>query len=442
MGMFQNLTGFRDFYPDQCQLRNNLFNNWRRVSFTANFREYDVPSLESLDLYREKSGEEILSQIYHFMDKGGRAVAMRPEITPSVARMVGAKANALKKPIKWFSIGECFRYERPQKGRLRSFYQFNADIFGEESILADVELINLLINSLKIFGLTSVDFRVRLSDRIMWALLLELLGVDPNQTKDVLVLIDKYDRITDQDWELKTTQLFGAEKAMVFRSSLKEWLNLSNLADLKKFWQRYQLEDSLCKKVFQRLDEWSHLLEALKTMGVSDFIELDFTIVRGLAYYTGFVFEAFDRNQKSRALAGGGRYDHLVAKLGGPEIPATGFAVGDVTLQEFLKSKNLLPTFCQSLDVYVVVDGYEMLHNALSGISTLRSQGISVDYPLKPISLGKQFKIAHSSGANWIVVYGEREWGMGEVTLKDLSNGMESVVSPRVALESIVSKHT
>ena len=439
--MFKSLSGFRDFYPDQCQLRNYLFDKWKFASTVANFFEYDVPCLESLDLYQEKSGEEILSQIYHFKDKGGRPVAMRPEITPSVARMVATKANALKKPIKWFNIGECFRYERPQRGRLRSFYQFNADIFGENSFLADVELINLLINSLKIFGLTESDFRIRLSDRKMWAFLLDLIGVNSDQTKEVLSLIDKYERITNKDWENKTNQLLGSDKANGFRNTIKEWLCLKSFSELEQFWQGYKFDNNLQQGLEKRLEEWNSLLKALKALGVSDFVELDFTIVRGLAYYTGFVFEAFDCENKSRALAGGGRYDHLVAKLGGPEIPATGFAVGDVTLKDFLESKNLIPNTLQGPYVYVVIDSHKMLDNALSGVSILRSLGVSVDYPLKKISLGKQFKIAHSSGAIWMIIYGEREWRTHKITLKNLKNGVESLVSPEVAFESILSKH-
>lgn len=439
--MFKNLTGFRDFYPEQCQLRNYLFQKWRQVAVTTNFREYDAPSLESLDLYREKSGEEILSQLYYFEDKGGRTVGLRPEITPSVARMVGSRANTLKKPIKWYNIGECFRYERPQKGRLRSFYQFNADIFGESSIYADVELISLLIHSLKIFGLSERDFRIRLSDRNMWGLLLNAIGIDSNKTKEVLALVDKYEKLTEKDWEQKTNLLLGTEKALSFRNTLKEWLALKTVVDLEQFWRCSHLSNSLQKEVSKRLEDWHNLVEALNHLGVGEFLELDFTIVRGLAYYTGFVFEAFDYEQKSRALAGGGRYDQLVTKLGGPDIPATGFAVGDVTLQDFLGSKNLLPSYFQHPDVYVVIDGDKMLPNALLGISSLRSKGISVEYSFKKISLTKQFKGANSCGANWVLIYGAKEWIEGKVTLKNTSSARQNVVIPNIAFDYIASRN-
>lgn len=334
---FDSLPGFRDFYPEFCFHRNHIFEHWRNVARTFNFLEYDAPVLEPLELYIEKSGEEIVSQLFNFKDRGGRSVALRPEMTPSLARLIGAKGNSLKRPIKWFNIGENYRYERPQKGRLRAFYQFNADIFGEEGPAADAELISLLTQLLQSFGLNSNDFKLRLSDRDLWLLILAAEGLDEASSATVLAIIDKLDRRERRKTVDKLTIIMG-DSAEGFLTRIEQVIKIRVFEELRTYILDMPLEGALLKKARERIDDWEQLLRLIESAGAGEFIQIDLGIVRGLAYYTGFVFEAFEVSGEGRALAGGGRYDSLVKKLGGPDIPAVGFAMGDVTVANLLLS--------------------------------------------------------------------------------------------------------
>ncbi|MEC8777722.1 MAG: ATP phosphoribosyltransferase regulatory subunit, partial [Verrucomicrobiota bacterium] len=345
--MFETLPGFRDFPPEECSRRNHLFRVFRTVARAFDFKEYDAPVLEPLDLYVEKSGEEIVGQLFHFEDKGERRVALRPELTPTLARMVAARANSLPKPIKWFNVGEHFRYERPQKGRGRSFYQFNADLLGEDDVGADAELIALLVAIFETLGLGQKDFRIRLSDRLTWVCLLENLGVSESARPAVLDAIDKSERRKEE----QTKE--ALEKAMPGKGTelAQEIARIKKIDSLEELSERMQN----CEGKDNHLDRWKRMLDLLEAHGALPFVIIDLSIVRGLAYYTGFVYEAFEASGEGRALAGGGRYDRLLKKLSGNvDLPACGFAIGDMTLSDCLSAKGLTPQYVTAPDLYLI----------------------------------------------------------------------------------------
>src|SRR5882724_5101227 len=372
----QPLTGFRDFLPAACAERNYIFAKWREVAGRYGFVEFDGPVLEELDLYKKKSGDEIVRQLYEFVDKGERAVALRPEMTPTLARIVAAEHRQFRKPLKWFSIPQVFRYERPQRGRLREHFQLNCDIIGEESPEADAELIALVIDVVRAFGFTSKDFVVRISDRQFWTELLKLEKVPPDRWEEMLQTIDKSEREPRE----KTGEQLGKLAGPVFEIFEKggESVKLNNI------------------------------MENLRLRGLADFAKIDVRIVRGLAYYTGIVFEVFDRAGKFRAIAGGGRYDNLIAQLsdGAVSMPALGFAMGDVVLGELInetahvrqKLENAIAN-SRKIDIYVVIAKEQCRADALGRIQQLRDRGYRVDYPLASEKVGKQFKTAEQLGA-------------------------------------------
>lgn len=427
--MFNTLPGFREFYPEDCAVRNHFFRVWRQAARAFGFLEYDAPVLEPTELYIEKSGAEIVGQLFNFTDKGGREVSLRPEMTPSLARLVGARANGLKRPVKWFSIGENYRYERQQKGRLRAFYQFNADILGEEGVGADAECIGLAVHTLRAFGLNPEDVRVRLSDRTLWLLFLESLGVSPAAAPAVLTVVDKAERMpVDKLLALLKTELEKNNSALDAVSLLESMEKFRALQSLDAI--EATLAGSAQTALQERLQAWRSLLGKLQAMGLGDYVQVDMGIVRGLAYYTGFVFEVFQADGEGRALAGGGRYDHLVQKLGGPDMPAVGFAMGDVTLRNLLEEKNRLPQYVQAVDVFMVVTDELSLECAVEDAARLRAQNIAVEYPLKSAgNFAKQIKAAGNSGARLAVIYGDDLESRGEVRVRDLRSREESAVN-------------
>jgi histidyl-tRNA synthetase len=398
----QSLPGFRDFAPKDCAARNYIFDRWREVARRYGFVEYDGPLLEDLDLYKKKSGEEIVKQLYDFTDKGGRTVALRPEMTPTLARMIAATHREYKKPIKWFCLPQMFRYERPQRGRLREHYQFNADIIGEESLAADVELIALCVDILRAFGFTAEDVVVRISDREFWIDFLRAQNVPEEQWQEMLQAIDKSEREPRE----KTATRLGALAEPAFK-----------------------ILDGEGKS-----EKLERLLAALRDRGLAEFVKIDLGIVRGLAYYSGVVFEAFDRGGKLRALAGGGRYDDLIQQLsdGAVSLPALGFAMGDVVLAELIAESPVARTKMeesiaaqQNLEIYVVIAKEERRQDALAQIHALRDQNYHVDYPLTPAKVGKQFQTAEQLGARLAILFGD-EWP--QLKLKDLRTGDQSLV--------------
>lgn len=423
MGTFQTLPGFREFYPEDFARRNHLFRLWRQAATTFGFAEYDAPVLEPLELYRAKSGEEIEAQLFSFTDKGGREVALRPEMTPTVCRLVGERASTLKRPIKWFNVGEFYRYERMQKGRGRCFSQFNADIFGEPGPEAEIELIALLIQCFCAFGLSAQDFQVRLSDRNLWFYYLEALGMDEPRICAMLGAIDKFEKMGDEAFKAY------ADKFGPLGADLKEkilgFLTIKSLSALEE-----ALGGSVrSEKLTSRLADWRKLLDGLTAMGLEAFIKVDLGVVRGLAYYTGFVFEAFDSKGELRALAGGGRYDDLVGKLGGQELPAAGFAIGDMTFALLLEQRSLMPTLVQSPDIYIVIGGEAERRAAFGDIQALRAAGFRIEYPFKDVAFGKQFKAAAESGARLALIYGSDELANGVVKFRDLRERSERDVA-------------
>ena len=437
---FQSLPGFREFYPDACARRNHIFNQWKRTARTFNFHEYDAPVLEPLELYTEKSGEEIVDQLFSFEDRGGRSVTLRAEMTPSIARLIGAKANSLKRPIKWYHVGEHYRYEKPQKGRLRAFYQFNADIFGEPGPGADAELIMLLVQTLCAFGLTENDFKIRLSDRDLWLLVLAAEGIAKSDFSTVLGVIDKLER-TDRIKTIEALAVVLGDQAEAFLGRVETLIAIRDFDTLTDFVSKLALEGDLAAEAQCRLENWKLLLGFLDSSGIGDFIRIDLGIVRGLAYYTGFVFEAFEASGQGRALAGGGRYNNLVQKLGGPKIDAVGFAMGDVTLSDLLESKSLLPDYAETLDFTAIIGGPEARKAALKDIYLLRSLGYCIDFPLKDQGFGKQFKDANLKGARFALIYGSDEIAKNVVKVRDFNSGAEQEFSrtmiPEVASELI-----
>ncbi|NDC74045.1 histidine--tRNA ligase [bacterium] len=430
MAQFQSLPGFREFYPDAFARRNHVFRHWRRAAHAYGFSEYDAPVLEPLDLYRAKSGDEIEAQLFSFTDKGGREVALRPEMTPTVCRLVGARANTLKRPIKWCSIGEFYRYERAQKGRERAFFQFNCDIFGEPGPEAEIELIGLLVQALAGFGLGPQDFYVRLSDRTLWLHYLASLGLDEAQAKSVLGAVDKYEKI-GYDAFKAYTEAHGP-LALETKVKILAFLKIKSLSALEAV-----LAPLGGDALAARLADWRKLMGGLSAMGLGEFVEVDFGVVRGLAYYTGFVFEAFDRKGELRAIAGGGRYDDLVEKLGGPALPAVGFAIGDVTMGLLLEQRGLMPAFGPNTEVYVVIGGEAERTAAFGDLALLRAAGYRVEYPLKDLAFGKQFKAAAESGAKLALIYGGDELAKGVVKLRDLTDRSEHEVPRASVVEAV-----
>ncbi len=405
----ERLPGFRDFYPEplpdpnawSADLRRHVFDAWRDTARRYGFREYDGPPLETLELYTAKSGAEIVGQLYNFTDKGGREVALRPEMTPTLARMAGAHDRQYRKPLKWFTIPQLFRYERQQKGRLREHFQFNADIIGEQSAAADAELMALLIDSLRALGLTRADFVLRLSSRNAWQEFCSRRCADPAQAYDFYQVIDKLEREAPAASESKLAALgFSLEEVRAFIAA------------------------------GQPTEELRRILDDLAARGLADFVKVDYGVIRGLAYYTGPVFETFDCRGEFRAIAGGGRYDNLVKLIsnGKVDLPALGFGMGDVVLTELLKSRGLAPKNVVRLDAFVLIEDESLRPDSLKLVQTLREAALAVDYPLAPAKSDKQFKRALEANAAHTVRLERSPEGGVAVRVKQLAERTERVV--------------
>jgi len=382
---FQALPGFRDFDPQKCAIRNYFFATWRKVAVRYGFVEYEVPTVESTELYLKKTGGELPTQLFRFVDQGQRDITLRPEITASLGRLAISTQRDYPKPLKWFEIGCCYRYEKPQKGRLREFYQFNADILGEQGSCADSELIALAIDCLLELGLQKEDVVVRVSDRKVWQDFAEAHNISAEQHPEFLAIIDKLERERPEQLQAKL-DVFGLQL-----SQLQEFISNPPLG---------------CSAAF------SELQSDLAARGMQDFIELDLTIVRGLAYYTGLVFEIFDRQKNLRAVAGGGRYDNLVNDLseGSLQLPATGFAMGDVVIRHLVEqcpqANALLQQFLAqgSCEVFVISEHAEQRAVMLGCVTELRRAGLRVDYALAGAKFNNQLKKAQKAGAAYVLV--------------------------------------
>jgi len=424
MPNFTALPGFRDFYPEDFAVRAHIVRAWREVARRYGFQEYDGPPLEPLDLYVEKSGPEIVQQLYNFTDKGGREVALRPEMTPTFARMVGARAGGLRKPVKWFSIPQLFRYERQQRGRLREHFQLNCDIVGEESVSTDAELVALSIDMLRALGLTADDFVARISDRRLLRALLVHAGVAEERLVVVYNIVDKLER---EPREVLARRL--VEEAQLDAAIAERVLEIFRHRDFSAVRATYGAVEGIAEEV-ARLSEFFATLEA---MGLGEYVRFDLSIVRGLAYYTGIVFELFDVRGELRAICGGGRYDRLLQQIAGVDLPALGFGMGDVVLRELLADRGLLPTTAQEVDYFVIAVTPAERDLMLGLVHRLRDAGHSVEYALKPQGVGKQFKNASAVGARRVLVLGPDEVAEGVAVLRDMRSGEER----RVPLDRI-----
>ena len=407
----ERLPGFRDFYPEplpnpdmwSADARQYIFDKWRNTAHRYGFREYDGPPLESLELFTTKSGEEIVGQLYNFKDKGERDVSLRPEMTPTLARMIGAHERAYKKPVKWFTIPQLFRYERPGKGRLREHFQFNADIIGERDPSAEAELISLLIDSLRCFGLTETDFLVRLSSRNAWHEYFVSHKGDPAKELDFYQAIDKLEREDPQTNEEKLSALgFSLIEVQAF-------INAGEPTAELKF-----------------------ILDNVSARGLGAYVKVDYGIIRGLAYYTGIVFEAFARKDQLRAIAGGGRYDNLVKLISGGKVdlPALGFGMGDVVLLELLKARGLLPKFAAALDAFCLIEDETLRPQSLKLIQDLRAAGLAVDYSFTPSKSDKQFKRAQELNVSHTIKLERTPSGELITRLKNLKTREERAIDP------------
>jgi histidyl-tRNA synthetase len=412
----QRLPGFRDFYPHEHAWQNYIFEGWRSCARSFGFVEYDGPTLEATDLYRKKSGEELKTQLFRFVDPGERDICLRPEMTPTLARLVAARERDFKKPIKWFSVAPFFRFEKPQKGRTREFFQVNCDLIGDSSAAADAELIALAVALLRVFGLTEKDFYIRLNDRTLWLDFIQKRGVPAERLNEFLAIIDKIEREEES---------VTARKLTGFNLTLDQVQTFLQTPD-------------------EAIPGFEALSQELRWRGVAEMVKLDLTIVRGLDYYTGLVFEIFDRQRQNRALGGGGRYDNLISVIsdGDVDLPAAGFAIGDVVLQNLLQElphtrkraeETLAKNRCRA---FVIIADEARRPEALKLVSWLRESQIVTDFSLQPIKVAKQFQVAESIGAQFAVVVGQ-EWP--QVKLKNLQQREETTVSTEALLSLLKS---
>src|SRR5919198_1657474 len=407
------LPGFRDFYPDDFAQRAYITRIWRAVARRYAFVEYDGPPLESLELYTKKSGEEIVGQLYNFVDKGGREVALRPEMTPTLARMIAAKANAMRKPVRWFSIPQLFRYERQQRGRLREHFQLNMDVIGEPGPAADAEVMAAALDIMRAFGLGPGDVRLRVSDRrVIAGKLTHAFGVAPDELTAVLGALDKWERAPQETERLLGTALRAdpgrIRPVLEFISGLRQ-----GVAELRE------------SPAAQPLNE---CVQRLGAMGLDAFVDVEFTIVRGLAYYTGIVFELFDAGKALRAICGGGRYDDLIREMAGVDLPCVGFGMGDVVLGELLQDRDRQLEAPAQLDAFLIAVSGEDVSSVLKLAHDLRDRGVAVGEPPRHPGLRQHLRLAAARGAPRAVIIGPDERKAGAAVVRDLRAGTEEQV--------------
>ena len=400
------------------RVRNWLFERFHSAARAHGFEEYDAPVLETEELYTRKAGEEITQQLYNFEDKGGRKVALRPEMTPSLARMVMARAGALALPIKWYSIPQCWRYERTQRGRGREHYQWNVDIWGMDGVEADAELLSVLVQFFQSVGLGSDDLVIRVSSRKVLEEVLGSLGISGDAFAQTCIIVDKMDKLPAETIEAQLSEL-GLDSSSI--STIQSVLSINDLSSLS----------SALGGDSAAVGELNALFALTDAYGISDWIEFDASVVRGLAYYTGPVFEAHDRAGELRAICGGGRYDKLIGTLGGKDLPATGFGFGDMVVMELLAEKGLVPDLTNGVSDVVFGMGTELRGAAMQVASALRANGRSVDLVLEDKRMKWVFKHAERCGASRLVMVMPDEWAAGKVRIKDLGTGEESTVAAK-----------
>ena len=415
----QSVKGTRDFYPLEMAVRNFIIDGWKAVSLRNGFEEYDSPILEHLKMFQIKSGDEIVEQLFSLKDRGGRDLAIRPEITPTLARMVNQQISSLPRPIKWFSVPRLCRAERPQRGRLREFFQWNIDIIGVDDVLADAEVIFCALDYLQEVGLTPDDIVVKISSRKMLTAILLSLGIAEDELEDLYALLDRRSRLPQEAFgEMLTKQLADENE----REKILELMSAESIEQISDF---VQLGETAKKSV----DELQRLFELLDVMGVADFCVFDIGVVRGLAYYTGIVFEIYGRRSELRAIGGGGRYDDLLQQFGGPAIPATGFGIGDCVLSILLEDKALLQKQLPAprLDYFVAFAGSRFFQKAIEITAKLRRVGSSVNFSYKSANLGKQLKQASAQNAKNCIIIGS-ELENNQLVVKDMDSGQQKLI--------------
>jgi histidyl-tRNA synthetase len=422
---FQAPKGTRDFYPADMALRNWIMDAWRRVSIRNGFEEYDGPIFEYLDLYRAKSGEGIVSELFHFEDRGGRELSIRPEMTPTLARMVAAKAQSLPRPIKWFSMPRLCRAERPQRGRLREFFQWNVDIVGTDDVLADAECIFVMVDFLREVGLTPAEAVMKINSRSLLAALLTARGFGPDRHESIYGVLDKRDKLPPEAFIealAKITQGAGEIDALQEIGQARGAEGLETLAGTAR-------GNEAAEGEMLRLHG---LLEQLACMGVADYCTFDMGVVRGLAYYTGVVFEGFGKGGLQRAICGGGRYGKLLEVVGGPAMSGIGFGTSDVVIQDLLADVKRLPdasTTGKTLDFFVVDAAAELLPAVVAAVARLRQAGLRAEFSYRRQGVGKQLQQASSSRAARAVIFGSEYASRGVLTVKDLATGQQAEVA-------------
>lgn len=420
--------GMRDFYPEDMRLQNWLFEQWKQVSRSFGFSEYEGPIFEFLELYTLKSGEGIVSELFNFHDRGERHFAIRPEMTPTLARMVAARANALPRPIKWFSIPRMCRAEKPQRGRLREFFQWNADILGSEDVLADAEVIAVVVEFFRRVGVSAGEVAVLINSRPIIAAVLAHLGVPPDGVEQAFQLIDRHEKLGPEEFERQWLTRFAAAGS-----------GLAVLDRLKQLSPEEAGQIAAGRVPDDARAAFTGLWERLRQFGVGGYCRFDATVARGLAYYTGVVFEAYGQagaTDVGRALLGGGRYDNLCELLDGPRVTGVGFGMGDAPVLEFLKDLGKLPVLGESVAAFVIDADEALFPTVVELASKLRQAGISAEFSYKRQNIGKQLKQASGRGARHAVIVGSEYRERGEVGVKDLQTGAQQALSVTALLEA------
>lgn len=427
----QPYKGARDFYPDDMRMRSAVFEVWRKVCQSFGYEEYDAPILEPVEMFAAKSGDELVNeQSYNFTDRGGREIMLRPEMTPSVSRMVAGRRQELPLPIRWFSIPNCWRYERPQKGRGREFYQLNVDLFGVEGAEAEVEMLQIIDSIMKGFKAKPDMYEIKVNSRALVNFLLkDYLGLDEVEQKTISRLIDKMHKI-------ESPEFIGLIEASI-APSLREAGVAQKLLDILTAADSATLPEEI--RSHPAYANVLKITETAKKLGVSN-ISFDITLVRGLDYYTDFVFEVFDANPENRrSMFGGGRYDSLVGMFGVENIPTIGFGMGDMVLMEFLESRNLLPETRPTTEVIVIPVG-GVIDEAQKLATELREMGVKTALDITARKTDKQLKSAIKSGVNYAVFIGEQEVENGQYKLKNLAASTEEAHSLQ-RIVSIIKDH-
>ncbi len=409
--MFQRLRGTRDFYPEEMAARNKLFKIIKETAERYGFVEIVSPAIESFDLIAKKSGEDIRDEIYAFEDKGGRTICLIPEFTPSVSRMIANRQKELGKPLKWFSIPRHWRYERPQSGRLREFYQLNVDIFGSKSPKADTEVLSVGISIMLNLGLK--DFLFHISNREFLQGLLQESNV--SDIHEAFRIIDKREKIPEEEF-IESLLNCGIKNY----DEILDVLDSVNIENIENFKGRNKMID-------RSIDNLLDISKSLDYYGFKEYCTLDLSVVRGLAYYTGMVFEVYDKKKEMRSLFGGGRYDDLVESFGGEPTPAVGFGMGDVVLELMMKKEGVWPEEKTYIDYYVAdigdVDKY-----VLSIVRKLRDKGYRVSFDLADRNLSNQLKYADRINAKNVIFVGEKELKEGKIVIKNMETGEQEKV--------------